>query len=415
MRQSRLTLLRVFVPFSLGYFFSYLYRVVNAIIAFDLVADIGLTPADLGFLTATYFLAFAAFQLPLGVLLDRYGSRRVVAILLIFAAMGAFVFARAESMVGLVIGRALIGLGVSACLMGAFTAFVLWFPRERLPFINGMQMAAGGMGMLSATAPVERALQYTDWRGVFMALSIMTLAVVVIILFVVPERERESHQTGLAEQLRGIAEIYGSMRFWRIAPLSVMTQSTFLAIQGLWAGPWLRDVAGLDSMSVANVLFLSASSMIAGVFIMGGVAERLGRRGIHTATVMLWGMLVFMITQAFIARGSISLTVPLWILFGFFGPTGVLSYAILAQKFPPHLGGRANTCLNLFVFVATFVAQWGIGIVINRWPAGPDNRYAMEGYEVAFTVIIILQIVALLWYVLSGVCHGTAVRRNRGK
>jgi len=415
MKQSRLTLLRVFVPFSLGYFFSYLYRVVNAIIASDLVADIGLTPSDLGFLTATYFLAFAAFQLPLGVLLDRFGSRRVVAMLLIFAAAGACIFARAETMVELVIGRALIGLGVSACLMGAFTAFVLWFRRERLPFINGMQMAAGGMGMLSATAPVERALQFTDWRGIFMALSIMTLAVVVIILLVVPERKGVSRPTGLTEQLRGIAEIYSSIHFWRIAPLSVMTQSTFLAIQGLWAGPWLRDVAGLDSLSVANVLFLSAVSMIAGVFIMGGIAERLGRRGIRTATVMLWGMIVFIMTQACIARGSTSLTVPLWILFGFFGPTGVLTYAILAQKFPPHLGGRANTCLNLFVFVATFIAQWGIGIVINRWPVGPDNRYAVEGYEVAFTVIIVFQIVALLWYVVSGVRHGESAGRDHGQ
>ncbi len=141
-------LLRVFIPFALGFFLSYLFRTVNAVIAPDLVRDIGVDPASLGLLTSAYFLSFAAFQLPLGVLLDRYGARRVEATLLLFAAAGAFVFARAETLTGLMLGRALIGLGVSACLMAAFKAFTLWFPAERLPLANGIQMISGGVGAL---------------------------------------------------------------------------------------------------------------------------------------------------------------------------------------------------------------------------------------------------------------------------
>ena len=179
-------LLRVFIPFALGYFLSYLFRTVNAVIAPDLVRDIGVDPASLGLLTSAYFLTFAAFQLPLGVLLDRYGPRRVEAVLLLFAAAGAFAFARAETLTGLLLGRALIGLGVSACLMAAFKAFTLWFPAEKLPLANGIQMISGGVGALAASTPVELSLKFTDWRGVFLILSGLTVVAAIFIFMVVP-------------------------------------------------------------------------------------------------------------------------------------------------------------------------------------------------------------------------------------
>ena len=142
---------RVYFPFALGYAISYFYRNANAIIESDLVDELGLGPADLGLLTSAYFFSFAAFQLPLGILLDRYGPRRTEAALLLFAALGAWIFSNAETSTGLIAGRLLIGLGVSACLMAAFKAYVIWFQSERLPMINGLQMVAGGLGALGAT------------------------------------------------------------------------------------------------------------------------------------------------------------------------------------------------------------------------------------------------------------------------
>ena len=160
-----MTLLRVFIPFALGYFLSYLLRVVNAVIAPDLVRDLGLSASDLGLLTSTYFLAFAAFQLPLGILLDRFGPRRTESVLLLFAAGGACIFAVSDDLSGLMFGRALIGLGTSACLMAAFKAYVMWFPKEQIPLINSFQMTVGGFGAITGTMPVEITLQLTDWRG----------------------------------------------------------------------------------------------------------------------------------------------------------------------------------------------------------------------------------------------------------
>jgi MFS family permease len=392
-------LLRVFVPFAAGYFLSYLFRVVNAVISPDLVADLALGPADLGLLTATYFLTFAAFQLPLGVLLDRFGPRRVEALLLLFAAVGALIFAKAHSTVGLVAGRALIGFGVSACLMAAFTAFVMWFPAQRLPLVNGLQMAAGGLGALVATVPVHALLKITDWRGLFLTLSLLTFGAAAAVFFIVPEHRPEPGSHRWRDQLQGIGRVFRNAGFWRIAPLTVMSQSTFLSIQGLWSGPWLRDVAGLDRTAAADVLLLIAASMVAGFILLGLIAARCSRRGIEPVAVAVSGMGLFMLVQGtIIILNQASPIVMVWMLFGFFGSAGIISYSVLSRSFPKHMAGRANTALNLLVFVAAFAGQWGIGAVIGLWPTAADGGYAPAAYRTGFGMMLALQAAAMFWF-----------------
>jgi len=395
-------LLRVFLPFALGYFLSYLYRTVNAIIAPDLVRDIGLDPASLGLLTAVYLLTFGLFQLPLGILLDRFGPRRVEAALLIVAALGAFIFSQATSLSGLIAGRALIGLGVSACLMAAFKAFAIWFPPERLALANGIQMISGGLGALAATTPVEKALQFTDWRGVFFAVAITTLLAAVVIFLVVPEKEGSHSGESIEDQLKGIGSVLRSRIFWRIAPWAFASQAAYLSIFGLWSGPWLRDVAGLDRNDVANTMFATAVAMILGYLLSGAIADRLGRRGIAPEKVAAVGMITFMLSQIIMLFPIPSIATLYWLSFGFFGAACILPYAVLSQYFPTRLIGRVNTTLNLMVFMAAFSAQWGIGVIINFWPETANGGYAPEGYQAGFGIMIVLQIIAAIWFGISG-------------
>lgn len=395
--QPRL-LLRVFVPFALGYFLSYLYRTVNAVIAPDLARDIGVNPADLGLLTSAYFLTFAAFQLPLGVLLDRYGPRRVEGILLLFAATGAFVFSQAETLFGLILGRALIGLGVSACLMAAFKAFTLWFPPERLPLANGVQMISGGIGALVATTPVQLSLQLTDWRGVFMILAWITVAAAACVFLVVPDQKAGHSGENLREQVQGVVKIFSSRSFWVIAPWAVAAQTAYLSISGLWSGPWLRDMAAYDRMAIANTLMTVSLAMVAGYLTFGTLAERLARRGVPPMTVAATGMLSFLIIQCLLVAQWTALTLPLWLLFGFFGTSAILPYAVLSQSFPRQLSGRANTGLNLLVFISAFAAQWVIGVIINFWPQTATGGYAPSGYSCGFGLIVLLELVTAGWY-----------------
>jgi len=390
MREATGTRLRVFIPFACGYFLSYLYRVVNAVLAPNLASDIGVDPSELGLLTAAYFITFAACQLPLGVLLDRFGPRKIEAFLLLFAASGAWIFSTAHTLGGLLAGRALIGLGVSACLMAAFKAFVIWFPKNQLPLINGLQMAAGGMGALAATAPVEAALTITDWRGVFAVLALLTLAVAAAVFKIVPERDSYGVSPGLREQMSGIGRVFSSFFFWRLAPWTTLSQATLLSIQGL------------NRQEIAACLLLVAGAMVAGFVFLGAIAERLSRRGVRTLTVAGGGMAVFMSVLLLLVLEWTAAAWPLWILFGFFGTSGILPYAALSQHFPADLSGRATTALNLLVFVAAFCAQWGIGSIIELWPVSPAGNYAPPGYQAAFAVMLALQAAAFLWFLAAG-------------
>ncbi|THB77765.1 MAG: MFS transporter [Desulfobulbaceae bacterium] len=393
--------LRIFLPFAVGYFLSYLFRVVNAVISTDLVADTGIGPSALGLLTAIYFITFASFQLPLGILLDRFGPRKTESVLLLFAAIGAFLFAQAESLMTLVIGRAFIGFGVSACLMAAFKAYALWFSSERWPLINGLQMAAGGMGALAATSPVEYLLGITDWRGLFLLLAALTFVVSLLVFFVVPEHRTKNAEQSLKKQVSGIKTVFTSMKFWRAAPVTTMSQASFLAIQGLWVGPWLRDVAGYDRAQSADLMFWIALCMVAGFMLLGGLAERLSRKGIPVMTTAVSGMGLFMVVQFLIVLLPASSVIPLWFLFGFSGTSGIIAYAALSQDFPVELSGRVTTAVNLLVFVAAFAGQWAIGAVIEQWPLLEDGGYGEAGFKAGFIMMLIFQLLSLGWFFVA--------------
>jgi len=390
-------LARVLLPFALGYFLSYLYRVVNAVIGADLARDLGVDAAALGLLTSAYFLCFAAFQIPLGVLLDRYGPRRVESALLLVAAAGAVVFALAPSVPMLVVGRGLIGFGVSACLMGAIKANVQWLPPERLPLANGFIIAWGGLGALTATVPVEAALGVTDWRGVFLGLAAVTLAIAAAIFLVVPDAPGRPAGESWGAAFRDALRIFVQPQFLRVVPLSTLTQASFLAYNGLWAAPWLRDIAGLDRPGVAAVLAFGAAGILCGNLAMGFAADRLGRRGVTTLTVAVGGSIVYMALQGALILGLPAPNALMWFLFAVFGSGISLYYAALSQAFDRRLAGRVNTAANMMVFAASFLLQWLIGEVLALWPAEAGGGIPAEAHTTVMAGILALEVLSLLW------------------
>jgi predicted MFS family arabinose efflux permease len=205
-----------------------------------------------------------------------------------------------------------------------------------------------------------------------------------------------------SRQIKGIVQVFGSMTFWRIAPVATLSQAGFLSIHGLWLGPWLRDVAGFERSQVAGALLLVAAAMIAGFILLGGLAERLGQAGIRPVVVAVSGMSAFMGIQLLIVLGFSQWALPVGMLFGFFGTSGILSYAVLSQSFPVHLSGRVSTSLNLMVFGSAFMAQWAMGAVIERFPITAQGGYDPAGYQAAFGMMLALQIVALIWFLVVG-------------
>ena len=405
-RPGLATAIRVILPFAAGYFLSYLYRSVNAVIGPELASDPsvgpdGLGAGALGLLTSAYFAAFAVAQLPIGLALDRFGPRRVQAVLLIVAAGGALFFSQAEGLSMLVAGRALIGLGVAACMVAAFKAFRQWFAPSRLPFLQGLVLASGGLGAMTSTIPVEFALTLTDWRGVFIALTGVTLVIWGAIVFVAPDHETEGAPESLPTLLRGMVGLFRSRFFWLIAPVAMIQQPVYLSLQGLWAGPWLQDVAGHTRSEAADVLFLMAATMVGGHLTTGTIAERLSHHGIPPQRLFTIGTVLFLIVLLTITFGPTQIAWLLWPLLTLVGTTGILGYAILSQHFPPHLAGRVNTALNLLVFLFAFIVQWGIGAIIDLWPTDATGGYPTTAYHVAFGTGAGLLGLAILWLLIA--------------
>lgn len=386
--------LRIFLPFAAGYYFSYFLRNVNAVIAPELTRELGVSAADLGLLTSAYLLAFGAVQLPLGLALDRYGARRVEATLLLIAAAGCALFAAGSSLSELAFARALIGLGVSSCLMASFKAFSQWFGLERQASLNAAIMAAGGLGALTASTPLSWAIPQLGWRSVFVALAVAGVAAAAGI-FSTPDKPGQAHSEPLRSQLAGLGAVLASRAFWRYAPQSTLIIGGFLALQGLWAVPWLMNFAGLPREAAAHHLLLMGGGMLAGFLgIAFGVAP-LARRGLKPLRLLQGGMGTGLLATLLIVLG-VAPGEPLWFIFGLVFSVGNLAYALLQAHFSPTLAGRVNTALNLMVFVGAFAIQWGFGAMVDLLQAAGHTMRA--AYQMSFGGLLAVQVASWLWF-----------------
>jgi MFS family permease len=396
----RALLLKVFLPFAGGYFLSYLYRTVNAIISPDLVREFDLGPGDLGLLTSSYFLTFALFQLPLGILLDRYGPRRVNAGLLMLAGAGAALFGLAQNLPALILARALIGLGVSGCLMSSIKVFTLWFPLNRLATLNGWLLSFGGLGALTASKPAEELLRVANWHSVFLLLALLTFAAAGAIFLAVPERAAQRAPQSLLESWRSLPLILRNANFWKLGSLVIAGQGVFMSLQSLWIAPWLKDVAGLARAEIGTHLLMAALGMTAGAALWGSVADWLARRGVDTVKVVLGGVGANLLILALLAAGVTRGTLAMMFALTLFGQVQPLVYAILSKEFPLELSGRVISTLNFLVFLSAFAVQWGTGLIINLWPV-ESGRYAQAGYATAFGACVALLLVPYALLLLS--------------
>lgn len=387
---------RVTLPFLAGYLVSYVYRSVNAVIGPDIARELGLSSAGLGLLSGIYFFSFALFQLPLGVLLDRYGPRRVNATLLLVAAAGGAWFALGQSAAQLTAARAIMGIGVSGCLMAAFSAFALWYPPERIATMNGVAFASGMLGALLTTVPLEMLLRVLHWREVFLGIVAVTMAVSLLIFLAVPERTAGRRGESLAEQWRGFARITRDPGFWRAALCIGASQSAGVSLQTLWVATWLRDVAGYSPAQVARALLLFAAVMLAGYIGFGRAADVFARRGRSTLPLLAGGVATASLSLGLIALGVRTGALALWCVFFGCATAVVLSYSIFSRRYPKEMVGRVNTALNTFVFIGMFSGQWAVGLLLNLWPQTAAG-YAPEAYAWALGALWLVQFAGLAW------------------
>ena len=192
--------------------------------------------------------------------------------------------------------------------------------------------------------------------------------------------------------------IYRDGAFWKLAPLLGSGAGSHIAIQTLWAGPWFRDVAGLDRNGVANHLMVMAIAFMAGILLSGAVADWFVRRGVGLLTVMTGFLIAFFCAQLAIVLQWTSITLLMWTVFGMTGQVAILAYPWLSSHYGTALSGRANTAMNLVIFITAFGVQYALGVIIDLFPTTASGGYDPRGYQVGLGILLAVQLLAFIWY-----------------
>lgn len=398
---------RVVLVFGAAYFLSYAFRAINAVIAPSLMADLALSNADLGLLSAAYFVGFASLQLPLGVWLDKYGPRRTEASLLLFAALGAAIFASSSTLTGVWVGRALIGVGVSACLMAPYKAYRSWYAPERQSQLASWMLVLGTAGALATTVPVAELLPLIGWRSVFWLMSALIVIAMVTLLLRLREVESERMQFTVtastdAETLSYRA-IFTHPYFRRMALLGGVHQGGFMAVQTLWAGPWMTNVLGLSVSQTSQVLFLFNLCLLLSYLLLSWWAPRHvsygSLRGLPALKVVGTGIALSILLQLTMLLLPYSWAWLLWLPFAMLATVSTLAQTHVSLSFPSAQAGRVNSAYNLTLFIGAFGVQWGLGLLIDLFVAhGWENSPAIR---LAWFVYLLLQFFALFRFASS--------------
>ena len=387
----------IFFVFACGYFISALLRAITATLSPLLTTDFNLTAGNIGLLAGGYFLGFASMQIPLGYLLDRHGPKKIVSSFLLIAIIGTVAFALAQSFSGLLISRILIGVGVSACLMGPLTGYRIWFADEYQQRANAWMLMVLSMGFVFSTLPVQILLPIIGWRWIFGLIAILILIVIVLTLLFIPKWGTENNNQEISPG--SLSDVWKNNFFRSTIPLGLFNYGGMVAIQTLWAGPWMVRVAGYTPLESATGLFWINVTMLFAFFIFGYILPKITKLGIESMKLMKLGLPISYLSLLVIIilgenAGALHFTI--YILTSI---VLTLTQPAVALSFPTSLAGKSLTSFNLLIFVGTFVMQWGIGLIIDFCQfLGIEE---VQSFKISFTVYLIICILSYLYFIFN--------------
>ena len=387
----------IFFVFACGYFISALLRAITATLSPLLTTEFSLTAGNLGLLAGGYFLGFASMQIPLGYLLDRHGPKKVVSSFLLIAIIGTIAFALAKSFSGLLISRVLIGVGVSACLMGPLTGYRIWFADEYQQRANAWMLMVLSMGFVFSTLPVQIFLPIIGWRWIFGLIAILILIIIFLTLLFIPKWENEVKNQ--EEKSGSLSDVWNNKFFRSTIPLGLFNYGGMVAVQTLWAGPWMVRVAGYNPLESATGLFWINVTMLFAFFIFGYILPKITKLGFETIKLMKIGLPISYLSLIIIIvsgenAGAIHFTIYLL--------TSIvltLTQPAVALSFPTSLAGKSLTSFNLLIFIGTFIMQWGIGLIIDFCIY--LGKEEVQSFKISFTVYLIICIFSYLYFILN--------------
>lgn len=397
----------IFPLLSTLFCLSMFYRLTNAVIAPDLIKEFSLDAERLGVLSSAFFYTFAIFQIPMGIMLDRIGPRAVMTAFTTIGAAGAFIFAVSGDYYVALLGRGLLGIGMAAALMGSFKVFVNLYPPKMFPTLSGAIISIGTLGPILATSPLVYLNSTIGWRRTFLYCGIITFVVAILIFRALRQDQTTkgeipiSPSAGETDVLSSLRRIFSTLAFWQIGALSFFRAGTFMALQGVWLGPYLMKIKGFSPLTTGNLLMMLSVGAAIGAPISGYLAGRT----LRTAKgVIILGMCIYVgclipLTGIFEPNRP-HIYALLFLLQGFFGSFGVLSYTHIKELFPLSMSGTAIAAVNFFVMAGGAVLMQGVGTIITAY-SGDHSLYAQGGYHLAFGICLFAIVASLLFYLFS--------------
>jgi MFS family permease len=364
---------------AFAYMLSFLLRTVNSVISPSLIKEFGLSHSEIGVLTAAYFLSFGLMQVPLGVCLDRFGPRKTNVTLLFLAVAGCLAFAASQNVLTLTLSRALIGFGVSGCLMSAMVSFRMWFSPAMQAKLPSWMMMVGNFGAIASTTPVFLFTEQFGWRVLFVLCAVLFVVAAFKQWAFLPEHRPKLHQPeDLSVPIKrisawkGVKILMAEPMIKGYMPLAFFGYGGIFAIQSLWIGFCLRDVWGLSKPDAANVLLLAGVLLMVAFLFQGVWAARLQRSGHRLFSAIMAGMILYvcvLLAMVFVPV-NISGVWVLWIFLAISSTVLMLIQTEVVQIFPKEWAGRSSTLINAAIFLGAFTVQMTFGVAMDllvRW------------------------------------------------
>ena len=387
----------IFSVFAFGFFISNLLRSITATLTPALSTEFNLSAANLGLLAGGYFLGFSLMQIPTGMLLDRFGPKKVIGYLLIIALIGTISFAFAKSFAGLLISRIFIGVGVAACLMGPLTGYRVWFEEKYQQRANSWMLMVANFGFVASTLPVQILLPIIGWRSIFLIIASLILISIILISILIPswETKRDEDQNN---NLKNLSYIWKNKFFISLVPLAFFNYGGVQAIQTLWAGPWMLNVTGYDAIQSATGLFWINVTMLFSFLIWGYFLPKLSSQGIDSMKIVKFTLPVsYLILFLIIIMGD-KAGATMFTLYILSSIVISLTQPAIALNFPTKLAGKSLTSFNVFLFSGTFFVQWIIGLIID-FSRNLGATITMS-YQISFSIFLFLCILSYLFFLI---------------
>ncbi len=371
----------IFTVLALMYILVYFYRVSLAVVAGDVSRELQLTPQQLGALSGILFYVYAVAQLPLGPMIDRLGSRVVISASGLLTACGAILFSQSHSLAMAMTARILIGIGTASVLMATFTIFSHWYTKQEFGRVSGFMVAIGNLGNLSATAPLALAVAAIGWRSSFLVTGLAQVVATLLVFGLVrdyPLLAGEAEAKAPVKQQTGMLEawktIFSNKDFLLLGMISFFWYGNYLALQGLWGGPYLMEVKQLTRSETGQMLMLTSIGFIIGSTVIDKVARTLFHSYKKT---LLAGQLLLVLCVALFLGPADLITRPLlaacFLVIGLAVSSGVMIYPIIRSMFPVEIVGTALTSLNFFVLMGAAATQQIMGIIISHYPRSAEH------------------------------------------